>query len=127
MARERTQSVTVSYESYENKLYEILNDPKAQNDAIFDHIENNFTEAECQSKHFVRALMTSVCKSCIFEAKIDQELFKKRGLVLSKFIARKDSLELESLFAIQVLDNKLQHQPGSSSFVFFFRRNNHLF
>ena len=56
--------------------------------------------------------MTSVCRSCIFDSKIDQELFKKRGLVLSKFIARKDNLELESLFAIQALDYKLQHQPG---------------
>ena len=53
-----------------------------------------------------------MCRSCIFDSKVDQELFKKRGLVLSKFIARKDNLELESLFALQALDYKLQHQPG---------------
>jgi hypothetical protein len=56
--------------------------------------------------------MTSICRSCIIDSKIDQDLFKNRGLVLSKFIARKDNLELESLFAIQALDYKLQHQPG---------------
>jgi hypothetical protein len=39
VARERTQSVTISSESYENKLFEILSNPKAQNDTIFDHIE----------------------------------------------------------------------------------------
>ena len=56
--------------------------------------------------------MTAVCRSCIIDSKIDQDLFKKRGLILSKYIARKDKLELESLFAIQTLDYKLQHQPG---------------
>ena len=40
--------------------------------------------------------MTSVCRSCIIDSKIDQDLFKDRGLVLSKFIARKDNLELET-------------------------------
>lgn len=79
---------------------------------MFDQIENNFTDDECQSKHFVRALMTAVCRSCMFESKIDQALFQKRGLILSKYIARKDNLELESLFAIQALDNKLQHPSG---------------
>jgi len=32
-------SLTLSSESYENKLFEILSNPKAQNDTIFDHIE----------------------------------------------------------------------------------------
>ena len=57
--------------------------------------------------------MSAVCRSCLIDAKIDQELFKKRGPILSKYIERNDELELESLFAVQALDHKLQHQSGN--------------
>lgn len=56
--------------------------------------------------------MTAVCYSCMSDSKIDQELLKKRGLILSKYIARNDTLELESLFAVQAVDYKRKHQPG---------------
>jgi hypothetical protein len=56
--------------------------------------------------------MTTICRSCIIDSKIDQDLLKNRVLILSKYIAGKDDLQVESLFAIQALDYKLQHQPG---------------
>jgi hypothetical protein len=39
--RERTQSASVSTESFETKLYEILGNPKDKNETIFDKIEVN--------------------------------------------------------------------------------------
>lgn len=37
--RERTQSASVSSESYERKLFEIIQSPKNENEVIFDRIE----------------------------------------------------------------------------------------
>ena len=37
--RERTQSASVSSESYEKKLYDILQSPKSENECIFEKIE----------------------------------------------------------------------------------------
>lgn len=53
-----------------------------------------------------------MCRSCLDTAnKPDPNLFKKRSPILAKFISRNDDFELESLFAIQALDHKMQHQP----------------
>ena len=58
--------------------------------------------------------MSGVCRSCYIktENKVDPDLFKKRVPVLSKFIARIDDLELESLYAVQALDHKMKHPVG---------------
>lgn len=60
--------------------------------------------------------MTAVSRSCIFDTEgklqIDRALFLERLSVLTKYIARNDELELESLFAIQALDHKLLHPQG---------------
>lgn len=109
--RERTQSASVSLESYEKVLDKIL-DVRTENETIFDQIEAEFGEVDCHSKAFVRALVISVCNSCLVEKKIDAELFKKRGSILNKYIAKKEDLELEALFAIQILDHRMKHQPG---------------
>ena len=55
----------------------------------------------------------AVCRVCMLDGKIDPNLFKKRSPILTKYIARKEELELESLFAVQALDHKTQHQPGN--------------
>jgi hypothetical protein len=76
-------------------------------------LKNEFSEMDCKSKSFIRALVTAVCRSCLGEdSKIDATLFKKRSPILTKFIAENEELELESLFAVQALDRKMQHQPG---------------
>ncbi len=45
--RERTQSASVSTESYEKKLFEILQSQKNENEVIFDKIE-----VSQQTRHF---------------------------------------------------------------------------
>lgn len=110
--RERTQSASISTESYEKRLNEILANKNEENESIFDNIENEFGTVDCESKPFIRALVISVCMSCYFENKIDADLFKKRAAILNKFIAKREEFELESLYAIQALDHRTQHQPS---------------
>jgi len=112
-SRERTQSASVSTESYERKLFQILQPTTLQNEVIFDKIESEFGEIDCQSKAFIRALVTAVCRSCLdANNKLDHIRFKNRSSILTKFINRKEEYELEALFAIQALDHKMQHQPA---------------
>ena len=112
--RERTQSGSVSTESYERKLYLILKQTDLLNETIFDKIEAEFGEIDCQSKAFIRAIVTAVCRSCLDSNnnKLDPQLFKIRSPILTKYINRNEEFELEALFAIQALDHKMQHQPG---------------
>jgi hypothetical protein len=110
--RERTQSASISIESYERRLNEMLSKPQEPNEVVFDKIENEFGLIDCESKHFIRALVISVCTSCLADGKIDPELFKKRGKILNKYIAKREDFELEALFSIQALDHRTQHQPS---------------
>ena len=91
------------------------------NETIFDKIETDFGEIDCQSKGFIRALVTAVCRSCLdVQNKLDPVLFKNRSPVLTKFINRDEEFELEALFAIQALDHKMQHQSGNCYLNDFF-------
>lgn len=112
--RERTLSASISTESYERILNEMLGDKTMENETIFDKIENEFGSVDCESKPFIRALVISVCTSCFADNKIDPELFKKRAAILNKFIGKREEFELESLFAIQALDHRTQHQPSKN-------------
>lgn len=73
--RERTQSASISAESYESRLNQILEN-RLENEIIFDKIETEFAEADYHSRVFIRALVISVCNSCLVDKKIDAELFK---------------------------------------------------
>ena len=75
-------------------------------------LKEKFSEKEFQTKQFVRAISTAVCRCCIVDTKFNKELFLKRSQILGKYIARNNDFELEALFAIQVLDHKLQHPKG---------------
>ena len=111
--RERTQSASVSSDTYEGTLFQILQPTTLQNEVIFDKIESEFGDIDCQSKAFIRALVTAVCRSCLDASnKLDHTRFKNRSSILTKFINRNEEFELEALFAIQALDHKMQHQPG---------------
>ncbi|CAF0929985.1 unnamed protein product [Brachionus calyciflorus] len=116
-SRERTTSSSVSIDQIENKLNQIFT-PSVENKVIFDKIEKEYSPSECSSKPFIRALVIAVCNSCYNQNKFDADLFKKRVPILNKYIAKKEDLELESLFAIQTLDNRLKHQPGYMRIIF---------
>lgn len=110
--RERTQSASISAESYEKRLNEMLSNRAEENESIFDKIENEFGSIDCESRAFIRALVISVCSSCLDNKMIDSDMFKKRAAILNKFIAKREELELESLYAIQALDFRTKHQPS---------------
>ncbi len=101
-------------------MTKILSDLKQENEAIFTQIEDEFTDNECESKAFVRALIVSFCKSCYSESKIDHDLLQRRTPILSKYISKNEELELEALFAVQALDFRMKHQPGFIRLIFDF-------
>lgn len=110
--------INILAEPYERRLNEILANRAEENESIFDKIEAEFGQVDCESKPFIRALVISVCTSCLVDIKIDSELFKKRSAILNKFINKKEEFELEALFAIQALDHRTHHQPSKNPLVF---------
>ena len=77
---------------------------------ILNRIENEFN---CQSKVFIRALVIAYCRSCCNSITgFNRTLFKNRKSILNRFINTKE-FELESLYAIQELDHRMQHQEGN--------------
>ncbi len=71
------------------------------------------------SKMFLRALITSLCRSCLDlnRKKFDINIFLKRFTILKKFVGNDPVHEIEVLKAVQALDHKLKHMPG---FIKFF-------
>lgn len=110
--RERTQSASISSDSFERRLNEMLANKNDKNEAIFDKIESEFGQVDCESKAFIRALVISVCSSSMADNKIDIQLFQSRIAILNKYIGKREEFELEALFAIQALDHRYQHQPS---------------
>ncbi|CAF0757292.1 unnamed protein product [Brachionus calyciflorus] len=120
-ANETTEQKTCSFDSkveqIENRLNELFKS-SVENKDIFDKIESEYDPPKCDSKEFIRALVISLCNSCYIDNKFDADLFKKRVPILKKFIANKKDHELESLFAIQALDYRFNHQPGFIRIIF---------
>ena len=121
--RERTVSASTSssssnsLESFEKRLGEIL--AEQSNEIIFDKIESEFEESLTSGRVFIRALVLSVCKSCLDRGdKIDTVLLKKRACILNRFLNKKAEFELEALYAIQALDHRKKHQPGFIQVLF---------
>lgn len=83
--------------------------------------KNEFNDADCVTKPFIRALVIAVCRSCLVDNKIDAFLFKNRTSILTKFIGKKEELELEALFAVQAVDHKMKHLPGNYHSIFEFQ------
>ena len=97
------------YESYEKVLLEIL-----ESDSIICKIESNFGKIGSQSKFFIRVLVIAVCKNYLDlkKSKADSIRFKTLANILSIFIKTNKEFELESLFAIQELEKRIQIYPG---------------
>ena len=66
-----------------------------------------------KSKEFISFLTTAVCESCINnEGKLNTAILNKKLPIISKFLANKQELDLEVLYAAQNLDAKYGYLPG---------------
>uniref|UniRef100_A0A7N8XBS6 Eukaryotic translation initiation factor 4 gamma 1-like n=1 Tax=Mastacembelus armatus TaxID=205130 RepID=A0A7N8XBS6_9TELE len=93
---------------------------KADNQRIFDWIENCLDEQQTSSTMFVRALMTSICQSAIIcenPYKVDNELIKQRAILLQKYL-KDEQKELQALYALQALMVQME-QPANLLRMFF--------
>ncbi|NXC75974.1 IF4G1 factor, partial [Anhinga anhinga] len=82
------------------------------NQRIHDWIEANLSEQQVSSNTFIRALMTSVCRSAIvFEnpCRVDALVIRNQAKLLQKYL-RDEQKELQALYALQALVVKLD-QP----------------
>ena len=73
--------------------------------------KNEFSEHDCSSKAFIRALVVSLCRTCLVDTNIDDVLFKKRKPILSKYVTT-EALELDTLNAVQSIDHRTKHLTG---------------
>ena len=107
----------ISFKFYKRKLLQILEE-SSKIEEIFNRIETEFVISECKSSVFIRALVTSLVRSCL---DANNRLCKKQSKnklmnlfpVFTKYITLNQEFEMETLHAIQALDQKLKH-PGNS-------------
>lgn len=112
------------FETNVRKLLNIIENVSSE--LIAKRIEVEFSKNDLQTKQFIRALVTSVCLSCLDPmCRLDTVLFKKRAFILSKYINCNRDYELECLNAFQQIDYRLQHQCSLIDFLillFYFQK-----
>ncbi|KAI0210659.1 Eukaryotic translation initiation factor 4 gamma 3 [Lamellibrachia satsuma] len=86
------------------------------NEEVINWIEANVGEAQVKEPAFIRALMTAICSSAITgkeeQWRVDEEKVKKRLILLLKYLDHKETLELQALYALQILVHQLGHPPS---------------
>ena len=110
---------------YKKKLSQIFQATLRSEEIIY-LIESEFNEFDLNSKVFIRALVTALVRSCLDP---NNKLTRKQNKIqlmnffpiFTKYITLIEEFELETLLAIQVLDQKLRH-PGK-----FFNNKNDRF
>lgn len=112
------EGMYLTFESYEKKLFEILDvagGTNLINEMIFEGIESEFggIDSHVQNKVFIRALVTAVCRFCLETNNIlHVARLKSLCSLLSIFINRNQEFEFETFFAIKTFQQKLPNQPG---------------
>ncbi|XP_062567019.1 eukaryotic translation initiation factor 4 gamma 1-like isoform X2 [Saccostrea cucullata] len=111
-----TPTVSIPMEKVQEKLQQLLTKEKADNEAIFDWIEESVDDKTIKGNKFIRALMTAVCDSAISgvgsSARVNPEVIKTRGDLLQKYLDHQAESELQALYALQALVHKLEHPQG---------------
>ncbi|XP_078522295.1 eukaryotic translation initiation factor 4 gamma 1-like [Lissotriton helveticus] len=96
-----------------NQMEKLLKE-NPNNQPIFDWIQGNLSKQQLSSNTFVRALMTSVCHSAIVfknPYRVDNAVIRSRAKLLQKYFSDEQK-ELQGLYALQALVNKLDQPPN---------------
>ncbi|KAL3185749.1 hypothetical protein MRX96_028650 [Rhipicephalus microplus] len=84
---------------------------------IIEWIESNLGEAQTKKPPFIRALVTAVAENAITllgdgNAELKEDLMKTYTDLLQKYLNHDEERELQALYALQALVNRLEHPKG---------------
>uniref|UniRef100_A0A4W3H6T3 Eukaryotic translation initiation factor 4 gamma, 3b n=1 Tax=Callorhinchus milii TaxID=7868 RepID=A0A4W3H6T3_CALMI len=107
----------LSAEELNKWLEKLIIEDKASNEQIFDWVEANLDESQIGSSTFLRALMTTVCRSAITDCistflRVDANIIQQRLRLLLKYLNSDTERELQALYALQALIVKLDQPPN---------------
>ncbi|XP_069775179.1 eukaryotic translation initiation factor 4 gamma 3 isoform X4 [Narcine bancroftii] len=113
---EALSKMELSAEELNKWLEKLIIEDKASNEQIFDWVEANLDESQIGSSIFLRALMTTVCRSSITgegaPSRVDANIIQQRLRLLLKYLDSDPERELQALFALQALIVKLDQPPN---------------
>lgn len=134
----------LSNEQIHQKLLEMFN-AKASNDDLFSWINVSFllkilarlyietivfqanVGERVKEKQFIRTLATAIFENSIVKNKLNTETLKSHYSLIHRFVDNKPEYELQCLFALQALINKLEHPQGILIFCCFYTMENLLY
>ncbi|XP_022249627.1 eukaryotic translation initiation factor 4 gamma 3-like isoform X2 [Limulus polyphemus] len=106
----------LSIEQIKKKLDFLLQKQKASNEEILDWIEVHVGEERCKNSQFIRALTTAVVESAIEgegnNCRFNNSAVSDRLSIFKKYLDNKEDLELQALYGLQALVNRLEHPKG---------------
>lgn len=113
-----SSSIPLSWDHVQQRLEQFLRLEQASPnsfDQICDWISVNVGD-RVKEPQFIRALMTATCQSAIESQKTSWKLneshFQQHQKLVLKYVDNKEALELQCLYAVQSLINKLEHPQG---------------
>ncbi|XP_078414384.1 eukaryotic translation initiation factor 4 gamma 3-like isoform X14 [Cetorhinus maximus] len=113
---EALSKMELSAEELNKWLEKLIIEDKASNEQIFDWVEANLDESQIGSSTFLRALMTTVCRSAItgegVPSRVDANIIQQRLRLLLKYLNSDTERELQALYALQALIVKLDQPPN---------------
>ncbi|XP_072442871.1 eukaryotic translation initiation factor 4 gamma 3-like isoform X8 [Chiloscyllium punctatum] len=113
---EALSKMELSAEELNKWLEKLIIEDRASNEQIFDWVEANLDESQVGSSTFLRALMTTVCRSAITgegaPSRVDANVIQQRLRLLLKYLNSDTERELQALYALQALIVKLDQPPN---------------
>jgi len=112
-----------SPEEIQQELDTLIVDQQVDNAAVMDWCSRNVEEAQLKEPVFVRAIITSVCKSAMQQndnqlPTIAPDLLKSRMDLVQRYIDHNDERELQALYAVQALVHRQDHPNGMLRQIF---------
>eukprot|EP00106_Octopus_bimaculoides_P008013 XP_014775455.1 PREDICTED: eukaryotic translation initiation factor 4 gamma 3-like [Octopus bimaculoides] len=104
-------SLTIA--NIQSMLTELISKSELSENEITAWIEAYVSEQQKKDPLVIRAIMTAVCSSCLSGPNFMPQEQKLRGYssLLKKYLKNKDD-EVHALYALQLLDSKLEHPPS---------------
>ncbi|KAH6934714.1 hypothetical protein HPB50_027425 [Hyalomma asiaticum] len=100
----------------ESQLNFLIRTKGSPSHSIIEWIESNLGDAQTKPP-FIRALVTAVAENAITllgdgNAELKEDLIKTYSDLLQKYLAHDEERELQALYALQALVNRLEHPKG---------------
>ncbi|XP_022239686.1 eukaryotic translation initiation factor 4 gamma 3-like [Limulus polyphemus] len=106
----------LSMEQIKEKIEFLLQKKRATNEEILDWVEIYVGEERRKNSQFIRALISAIVENAIVgegnSCKLSDSVITQRTEVLQKYLDSNEDLELQALFGLQALVNKLEHPKG---------------